>query len=99
MALFALFSGQPLMLPPTPRAWLWVSWLAVVPAIMALVMMVYAAKYIGSTPTAILGIVKRHAGSALPRCSVNAFGRVLANMEGIVRRRNTQGTEYLVIPK
>ena len=51
------------------------------------------------TPTAILGIVKRHAGSALPRCSVNAFGRVLANMEGIVRRRNTQGTEYLVIPK
>jgi drug/metabolite transporter (DMT)-like permease len=23
MALFALASGQPLMLPPTPRAWLW----------------------------------------------------------------------------
>ena len=39
MALFALLSGQPLMLPPTPRSWLWVSWLAVVPAIMALVMM------------------------------------------------------------
>ena len=38
MALFALLSGQPLQLPPTPRAWLWVSWLAVVPAIMALVM-------------------------------------------------------------
>lgn len=58
MALFALFSGQPLMLPPTPRAWLWVGWLAVVPAIMALVMMVYAAKYIGSTPTAILGALE-----------------------------------------
>ena len=58
MALFALLSGQPLMLPPTPRAWLWVSWLAVVPAIMALVMMVYAAKYIGSTPTAILGALE-----------------------------------------
>ena len=58
MALFALLSGQPLQLPPTPRAWLWVSWLAVVPAIMALVMMVYAAKYIGSTPTAILGAVE-----------------------------------------
>ncbi len=58
MALFALISGQPLMLPPTPRAWLWVSWLALVPAIMALVMMVYAAKYIGSTPTAILGALE-----------------------------------------
>lgn len=58
MAMFALLSGQPLQLPPTPRAWLWVSWLAVVPAIMALVMMVYAAKYIGSTPTAILGALE-----------------------------------------
>ena len=58
MALFALLSGQPLMLPPTPRSWLWVSWLAVVPAIMALVMMVYAAKFIGSTPTAILGALE-----------------------------------------
>lgn len=58
MSLFALLSGQPLQLPPTPRAWLWVSWLAVVPAIMALVMMVYAAKYIGSTPTAILGALE-----------------------------------------
>ena len=58
MALFAMVSGQPLQFPPTPRAWLWVSWLAVVPAIMALVMMVYAAKYIGSTPTAILGALE-----------------------------------------
>ncbi len=58
MALFALLSGQPLMVPPTPRAWLWVGWLAVVPAIMALVMMVYAAKYLGSTPTAILGALE-----------------------------------------
>lgn len=58
MALFALLSGQPLMLPPTPRAWLWVGWLAIVPAIMALVMMVYAAKYLGSTPTAILGALE-----------------------------------------
>lgn len=58
MLVFALVSGQPLMLPPTPRAWFFVSWLAVVPAIMALVMMVYAAKYIGSTPTAILGALE-----------------------------------------
>ena len=58
MALFALVSGQPLQVPPTPRAWLWVGWLAVVPAIMALVMMVYAAKYLGSTPTAILGALE-----------------------------------------
>lgn len=58
MALFALLSGQSLQLSPTPRAWLWVGWLAVVPAIMALVMMVYAAKYLGSTPTAILGALE-----------------------------------------
>ena len=58
MAAFALVSGQPLMPPASPKAWLWVSWLAVVPAIMALVMMVYAAKYLGSTPTAILGALE-----------------------------------------
>lgn len=58
MLVFALVSGQPLMLPPTPRAWFFVSWLAIVPAIMALVMMVYAAKYLGSTPTAILGALE-----------------------------------------
>ena len=58
MALFAAVSGQAIMLPPSPRAWLWVGWLAVVPAIMALVMMVYAAKYLGSTPTAILGALE-----------------------------------------
>ncbi|MBP5677602.1 MAG: EamA family transporter [Bacteroidales bacterium] len=58
MAVYALLSGQHLQLPPTPTAWLWVSWLAVVPAIMALVMMVYAAKYLGSTPTAILGALE-----------------------------------------
>ena len=57
---YALLIGQPLMLPPSPTAWFWVSWLAVVPAIMALVMMVYAAKYLGSTPFSLhllLGIV------------------------------------------
>lgn len=58
MLLYAFFSGQSIMLPPTPRAWFFVGWLAVVPAIMALVMMVYAAKYLGSTPTAILGALE-----------------------------------------
>ena len=55
---YGLLTGQPLMLPPTPTACFWVGWLAVVPAIMALVMMVYAAKYLGSTPTAILGALE-----------------------------------------
>ena len=58
MALYALISGQKLMFPASPHAWIWVGWLAIVPAIMALVMMVYAAKYIGSTPTAILGALE-----------------------------------------
>ena len=55
---YALLSGQGLALPSSPTAWFWVGWLAVVPAIMALVMMVYAAKYLGSTPTAILGALE-----------------------------------------
>ena len=55
---YALLSGQGLALPPSPTAWFWVGWLAIVPAIMALVMMVYAAKYLGSTTTAILGALE-----------------------------------------
>jgi len=55
---YALLSGQPLLLPPTPTAWFYVGWLAIVPAIMALVLMVYAAKYVGSTTTAILGALE-----------------------------------------
>ena len=58
MAGYALLSGQSLMLPPTPTAWFYVGWLAIVPAIMALVLMVYAAKYVGSTTTAILGALE-----------------------------------------
>jgi hypothetical protein len=51
------------------------------------------------SPTAILNIVKRHAGSALPRCNVSGFGRILANMEGLIRDRANCGTVYLVTPK
>ena len=58
MVAFAVLSGQPLMLPPTATAWFYVGWLAIVPAIMALVLMVYAAKYVGSTTTAILGALE-----------------------------------------
>lgn len=55
---YSLCLGQPLQLPASPTSWFYVAWLAVVPAIMALVMMVYAAKYIGSTPTAIMGALE-----------------------------------------
>ena len=51
------------------------------------------------TPTAIFAEVKRRAGSAIPRGDLRAFGRILANMEGLVRRRTRRGTEYLVTPK
>ena len=51
------------------------------------------------TSTAILSAVKRRAGSALPRCNAATFGRILANIDGLVRRRNSNGTEYLVVPK
>ena len=53
----ALASGG-LQIPQTTTSWFLVGWLAVVPAILALVMMVYSAKYIGSTPTAIMGALE-----------------------------------------
>ena len=58
MVIYTLVSGQTLMLPPSGRAWFFVGWLAVVPAIMALSLMVYSAKYIGSTATAIIGALE-----------------------------------------
>lgn len=58
MFVYSLISGEALMLPLNGRCWFYVGWLAVVPAIMALVLMVYAAKYIGSTATAIIGALE-----------------------------------------
>lgn len=58
MVIYTVVSGQTLVLPPTGRAWFFVGWLAVVPAIMALSLMVYSAKYIGSTATAIIGALE-----------------------------------------
>lgn len=55
---YSLCLGQPILIPASATSWFYVGWLAVVPAIMALVMMVYAAKYIGSTPTAIMGALE-----------------------------------------
>ena len=56
--LMALCTGQSFQVPANTVSWFYVGWLAVVPAILALVMMVYAAKYIGSTPTAIMGALE-----------------------------------------
>lgn len=56
--LMSLCTGQGLQVPASTTGWFYVGWLAVVPAILALVMMVYAAKYIGSTPTAIMGALE-----------------------------------------
>lgn len=58
MYLFSLISNTPIQLPPTPTSWFYVGWLAFVPAIFALVLMVYAAKNVGSTTTAILGALE-----------------------------------------
>ena len=55
---YALVSSSDMTLPHSATAWFFVGWLAIVPAIMALVLMVYAAKYIGSTATAILGALE-----------------------------------------
>lgn len=58
MVAYSFISGEALTLPPTLRSWFFVGWLAIVPAIMALVLMVYAAKLVGSTTTAILGALE-----------------------------------------
>ena len=58
MVVYSLVSGQPLMWPPTAESWFYVGWLALVPAILALVLMVYAAQYVGSTTTAVLGALE-----------------------------------------
>lgn len=55
---YALVTGSNMSLPHSATAWFFVGWLAVIPAIIALVLMVYAAKYIGSTATAILGALE-----------------------------------------
>lgn len=58
MALFAWFTGAPLQLPHNATTWFYSIWLAVVPATLSLVLMVYASKYIGATPTAIMGALE-----------------------------------------
>ena len=58
MVVYSLIAGLPLKLPQTATSWFYVGWLAIVPAIFALVLMVYAAKYVGSTATAILGALE-----------------------------------------
>ena len=55
---YGLVAGESIGLPQNGVSWFYVAWLAIVPAILALVMMVYAAKYIGSTPTAIMGALE-----------------------------------------
>lgn len=55
---YGLLAGESIMMPSNGVSWFYVLWLAVVPAILALTMMIYAAKYIGSTPTAILGALE-----------------------------------------
>ena len=58
MAVFAWLTGQPLRLPHNIVSWFYSVWLAVVPATLSLVLMVYASKYVGATPTAILGALE-----------------------------------------
>jgi len=58
MLVYSFLAGEPLTLPQNATSWFYVGWLAVVPAIMALTLMVYAAKLVGSTATAILGALE-----------------------------------------
>ena len=48
------------------------------------------------SPSAIFTYLKEKAGSSLRVNSIPALGRMLANMEGIIRRRVKSGTQYLL---
>ena len=56
--IFSLIVGRGIEFPSTPRAWFFVGWLSIVPTIFALVLLVKAAKLVGSTPTAIMGALE-----------------------------------------
>ena len=58
MAVFAWVTSNPLQLPQNATSWFYAGWLAVVPATLSLVLMVYASKYVGATSTAILGALE-----------------------------------------
>lgn len=47
-----------LMLPPSPRAWLFAVWLGLVPTVLSLVLMTVAVHEVGATPTAIMGALE-----------------------------------------
>ena len=49
--------------------------------------------------TAIYDYLKRHGGSQLQSHNIVNFGRTLSCMKGIVKRRNKNGSEYLVTLK
>ena len=51
------------------------------------------------TPTEIFQTLRQEADNTLKAGSLRLFGRVLANMEGLKRRRITSGTQYLVALK
>ena len=43
-------------------------------------------------------LIKKKAGASLRGGNIRSFGHLLTNMEGLIRRRTRQGTEYLVRP-
>ena len=48
--------------------------------------------------TAIFDRIRKHARSALRNANIQRFGRVLANIDGLQRRKVRNGSEYLVKP-
>ena len=51
------------------------------------------------TAAAILNRMRKVAGSSLKTVNIIAFGRMLTNMEGMLRRRSAIGVEYMVKEK
>ena len=49
------------------------------------------------TTAAIFAVIKKKAGSAIPKGNIRTFGRFLTNIDNLKRRRTHFGTEYLVI--
>lgn len=80
MLVYSLLCGMPIQALHTARSWFFVGWLSVVPTIFALVLLVYAAKYAGSTPTAIMGALEPLTAVLIGIC---VFGEAFSARLGI----------------
>lgn len=87
--------GEGLMAPPTPFAWGMSAMLAVVPSVMALILLTVAVKEIGSTPTSILGALEPLTAVVI---GITVFGEAFTGRLAIGILLILAGVTYAVTP-